>query len=72
MLKSSCKKHEEELGMKMVDFKQMVYVADEDKYYPVDEVPKGKKTHGHQRHRAPRSPRPRHRDPQLVLLRAAL
>ena len=30
--------------MKMVDFKQMVYVADEDKYYPVDEVPEGKKT----------------------------
>ena len=27
-------KHEEELGMKMVDFKQMVYVPDEDKYYP--------------------------------------
>jgi sulfate adenylyltransferase len=37
-------KHEEELGMKMVDFKQMVYVADEDKYYPVDEVPQGKQT----------------------------
>ena len=37
-------KHEEELGMKMVDFKQMVYVADEDKYYPVDEVPQGKTT----------------------------
>jgi sulfate adenylyltransferase len=37
-------KHEEELGMKMVDFKQMVYVPDEDKYYPVDEVPKDKKT----------------------------
>ncbi len=38
------KKHEEELGMKMVDFKQMVYIPDEDKYYPVDEVPQGKKT----------------------------
>ena len=37
-------KHEEELGMKMVDFKQMVYIPDEDKYYPVDEVPKDKKT----------------------------
>ena len=37
-------KHEEELGMKMVDFKQMVYVADEDKYYPVDGVPQGKTT----------------------------
>lgn len=38
------KKHEEELGMKMVDFKLMVYVEDEAKYYPVDEVPEGKKT----------------------------
>jgi len=36
--------HEEELGVKMVDFKQMVYVPDEDLYYPVDEVPEGKKT----------------------------
>src|SRR5690606_1023121 len=38
------KQHEEELGVKMVDFKQMVFVPDEDKYYPVDEVPKDKKT----------------------------
>jgi sulfate adenylyltransferase len=37
-------KHEEELGVKMVDFKQMVFVPDEDTYYPVDEVPQGKKT----------------------------
>jgi sulfate adenylyltransferase len=37
-------KHEEELGVKMVDFKQMVFVPDEDRYYPVDEVPEGKKT----------------------------
>jgi sulfate adenylyltransferase len=37
-------KHEEELGVKMVDFKQMVFVPDEEKYYPVDEVPKDKKT----------------------------
>jgi sulfate adenylyltransferase len=36
--------HEKELGVKMVDFKQMVYVPDEDLYYPVDEVPEGKKT----------------------------
>ena len=57
MPKSSAQKHEEELGMKMVDFKQMVYVADEDKYYPVDEVPKEARVHN-QRHRAPRSPRP--------------
>jgi sulfate adenylyltransferase len=37
-------KHEEELGVKMVDFKQMVFVQDEERYYPVDEVPQGKKT----------------------------
>jgi sulfate adenylyltransferase len=37
-------KHEEELGVKMVDFKQMVFVPDEDTYYPVDVVPPGKKT----------------------------
>ncbi len=36
-------KHEDEIGMKMVDFKQMVYV-DEGQYYPVDEVPPGAKT----------------------------
>jgi sulfate adenylyltransferase len=36
--------YEKELGVKMVDFKQMVYVPDEDLYYPVDEVPEGKKT----------------------------
>ena len=35
------KKHEEELGMKMVDFKMMVYVEDMDTYVPEDEVPKG-------------------------------
>jgi sulfate adenylyltransferase len=38
------KKHEEELGVKMVDFKLMVFVPDEDKYYPIDETPKDKKT----------------------------
>jgi sulfate adenylyltransferase len=37
-------KHEEELGVKMVDFKMMVFVPDEEKYYPIDEVPKDKKT----------------------------
>ena len=61
-------KHEEELGMKMVDFKQMVFVPDEDKYYPVDEVPQGQEDARHPRHRAPRSARARHRDPHLVLV----
>jgi sulfate adenylyltransferase len=31
-------KHEEELGVKMVDFKMMVYAQDLDTYMPVDEV----------------------------------
>ncbi len=30
--------------MEMVDFKQMVYLPDEDRYSPVDEVPAGRKT----------------------------
>jgi len=37
-------KHEEELGIRMVPFKQMVYVEDLDSYFPVDEVPEGKRT----------------------------
>lgn len=38
------KKHEKELGVTMVPFKLMVYVEDLDKYFPVDEVPEGKRT----------------------------
>jgi sulfate adenylyltransferase len=36
--------HQAEIGMGMVDFKQMVYLPDEERYSPVDEVPKGVKT----------------------------
>lgn len=36
--------HKKEIGMGMVDFKQMVYLPDDDKYAPVDEVPKGVRT----------------------------
>ena len=36
--------HQDEIGMEMVDFKQMVYLPDEDRYCPVDEVPPGAKT----------------------------
>ena len=36
--------HGPEIGMGMVDFKQMVYLPDEDRYSPVDEVPAGVKT----------------------------
>jgi sulfate adenylyltransferase len=34
-------KHQEEIGVKMVPFKTMVYVKDRDRYEPEDEVPKG-------------------------------
>jgi sulfate adenylyltransferase len=36
--------HRDEIGMGMVDFKMMVYLPDEDRYAPVDEVPAGTKT----------------------------
>ena len=35
---------EPELGVTMVPFKQLVYVEDLDTYFPVDEVPEGKRT----------------------------
>ena len=34
-------KHQEELGVKMVPFKMMVYLEDKDTYVPEDEVPQG-------------------------------
>jgi sulfate adenylyltransferase len=40
----SMAKHAAEIGMGMVDFKQMVFLPDENRYSPVDEVPKGVKT----------------------------
>ncbi len=36
--------HEQELGVAMVPFKMMVYLPDEDRYVPMDEVQKGTKT----------------------------
>jgi len=38
------KKHEQELGIGMVPFKQMLYVPELDTYFPEDEVPAGAKT----------------------------
>jgi sulfate adenylyltransferase len=35
------KTHAAEIGIEMVDFKQMVYVQEKSQYYPVDEVPEG-------------------------------
>src|SRR5262249_46785161 len=40
----SMAKHQDEIGMGMVDLKQMVYLPDEQRYCPVDEVPAGVKT----------------------------
>ena len=37
------KKHEEEMGVKMVPFQMMVYLPNEDRYVPADEVPQGAK-----------------------------
>ena len=37
------RKHQEELGVEMVPFRNMVYVQDLDKYFPEDEVPAGAK-----------------------------
>ena len=35
------KKHEKEIGIEMVPFKMMVYVENDKKYFPVDEIPEG-------------------------------
>ncbi len=35
------KKHEADIGVQMVPFQMMVYLADEDRYVPADEVPQG-------------------------------
>ena len=35
------KKHQADIGVTMVPFNMMVYLEDEDKYFPDDEVPKG-------------------------------
>jgi len=40
----SMAKHQDEIGMQMVDFKQMVFLPDEDRYSPIDEVANGVKT----------------------------
>ncbi len=37
------KKHEEEMGVKMVPFQMMVYLQNDDRYVPADEVPPGAK-----------------------------
>ena len=62
------KKHEKEIGMKMVDFQQMVYLEDEDKLCPRQRSQTGRQSPEHLRHRAAR-PLERGRDnPALVHL----
>jgi len=38
------RRHEEELGVAMVPFQQLVYLEDQDTYMPVDELPPGART----------------------------
>jgi sulfate adenylyltransferase len=38
------REHEEEIGVKMLAFAEMLYLADEDRYAPADEIPEGAKT----------------------------
>src|SRR4051812_38691631 len=40
----SMQAHKDEIGIGMVDFKQMVYLPDEDRYSPVDAIPPGART----------------------------
>ena len=37
------RKHEDEIGVSMIPFRQMVYLADSDMYVPDDEVPEGQR-----------------------------
>ncbi|HEV2175718.1 MAG TPA: bifunctional sulfate adenylyltransferase/adenylylsulfate kinase [Terriglobia bacterium] len=38
------RQHQQEIGVTMVPFQMMVYLEDEDRYVPADEVPKGART----------------------------
>ncbi|NNF89085.1 MAG: bifunctional sulfate adenylyltransferase/adenylylsulfate kinase [Acidimicrobiia bacterium] len=38
------KQHEEEIGVEMVPFRMMVYLPEDDSYFPIDEVPEDKKS----------------------------
>lgn len=38
------RQHQEEIGVKMLGFAEMLYLADEDRYAPADEIPEGAKT----------------------------
>ncbi|KAJ6789466.1 hypothetical protein PWT90_00267 [Aphanocladium album] len=36
--------HQEELGIKMVEFQEMIYIPDRDEYMPANEIPEGTRT----------------------------
>jgi sulfate adenylyltransferase len=36
--------HQEELGIKMVEFQEMIYIPDKDEYMPANEIPEGTRT----------------------------
>ncbi|EGR49858.1 sulfate adenylyltransferase [Trichoderma reesei QM6a] len=36
--------HQEELGIKMVEFQEMIYIPDSDEYLPANEIPEGTRT----------------------------
>ncbi|PHH77121.1 hypothetical protein CDD82_3651 [Ophiocordyceps australis] len=38
------KQHEKELGIKMVEFQEMIYIPDKDEYMPANEIPEGTRT----------------------------
>ena len=61
-------KHQDEIGVEMVDFKQMVYVQEKAQYEPRDEVEEGADHPRHLRHRAAPAAAGGDRDPRLVLL----
>ena len=60
--------HEAELGVGMVPFQMVVYLPDEDRYVPEDEVPPGGQDPVHLRHRAAQPPGRRPGDPGVVHL----
>ncbi|KYK59819.1 Sulfate adenylyltransferase [Drechmeria coniospora] len=38
------KRYQDELGIKMVEFQEMIYIPDKDEYMPADEIPNGTRT----------------------------
>ena len=66
--RSWCASTQDELGIEMVPFQNMVYLENEDRYVPDDEVPEGRARAQHLGHRAAPAPGRGPRDPDLVHL----